>query len=125
MQIPKMTDKQLQLAIAEELGWKHCSNCCGKESSIWPLPNVPHVHDPSGDVKELGLLPNYPCDNDAAIGLPLETNEEKIRFACELGKIIIPDINIGTAAIIYEARFATARQHSEAWLTARRNDERN
>ncbi len=69
MQISQMTDEQLNRAIAEKLGWKHCSDCCGKRSSIWPLPNVPHVHDPSGDVKDLSLFPNYPGDIETALAL--------------------------------------------------------
>ena len=112
MKPSEMTDDQLRLAIAEELGWTRKS----PTTCIWHPPG-------SGGVPgSADYLPNWPDDNNAAFELPLETNEEKRKFAIELAKIVIPDTNIGTAGIVYEAAFVTARQRSEAWLTARRND---
>ncbi|KKL10730.1 hypothetical protein LCGC14_2552940, partial [marine sediment metagenome] len=66
------------------------------------------------------FCPNHSGNIAAAFNLPLETNDEKRRFAIALAKIVILDVNIGTAGIVYEAAIATARQRSEAWLTARR-----
>lgn len=102
----EMTDEQLYLAIAPLAGWTRYT----PTTTIWTNPK-----DGLAD-----YLPNWPGDIAAAMSLPLKTNDEKRQFALELAKILIPDINIGTAEIVYEAAFATARQRSEAWLKAKR-----
>lgn len=114
----QMTDEELRLAIAEELGWKHCSDCCGKESSVWPLSNIPHIHDPSGDVKDLNLLPNYPTDIAAAMGLLIESGWQ---FSiCDRDLIIL----VGTDFYAEYKEISLngiARAICEAWLQARRS----
>ncbi|KKL64717.1 hypothetical protein LCGC14_2162160 [marine sediment metagenome] len=110
--ISEMTDDVLNRAIAEELGWQHSSKSVAIETAAWPYKWL----SPKGVGAD---PPNYSGNIAAAFNLPLETNDEKRKFAIELAKIVIPDINIGTAGIVYEAAVATARQRSEAWYSAR------
>lgn len=113
----KMTPDELRLAIAEIVAKQNS----WKVKEDWYLDDgrMAYCRD---DGVFLDYVPNYPSDNNAALKLPLETNDEKRRFAIELAKIVVPDINIGTAGIVFAARFATARQHCEAWYNMRRND---
>ena len=109
-----MNDDVLNQAIAEELGWT-------KLSLHEPPLGLPGPSEYCGyNLKGyFGTILNYTGDIAVAFNLPLETNDEKRKFAIELAKIVIPDINIGTAGIVYEAAIATARQRSEAWYSAR------
>ncbi len=118
----EMTDADLWLAIVEKLGY--CIHFGGTEiyyrGKQEAKENIWRCRDCEGIIVKQSELPNYPGDIAAAFNLPLETNDEKRKFALELAKIVIPDINIGTAGIVYEAAFATARQRSEAWYSAKR-----
>ena len=120
----QMNDDVLNRAIAEIIAEGKGWTVEGKGQAVdrygysggWAPPSYYH-----GEAWIMHV-PNYTGDIAAAFGLPLETNDEKRRFAVELAKIVILDVNIGTAGIVYEAAFATARQRSEAWYSARRNE---
>lgn len=109
------SDEQLRLAIAEIIAKENSWIIEYSEEFLCKAFKAKRYPENFRVIR----IPNYPGDTAAAMGLPLETNDEKRRFAIELAKIVIPDVNIGIAAIVYEAAFATARQRCEAWLNAR------
>lgn len=123
----KMTDEQLRLAIAEELGWTRIKKLSGDllfhlSGRIVGLPLGVDYNEGRG----LKRVPNYPGDTAAAMGL-LE----------EFEYWVVQSIDGLQSCLIYKSRHNWAHQEvalacgegdslsraiCEAWLTARRND---
>lgn len=113
----EMTNEQLRLAIAKDLGY--CTHFggteiyyCGKQEA---KENIWRCRVCEGIIVKQSDLPNYPDDNNAAMGLFDEIDEVDIwkdstGWNCAFGK-----------AFCHGKPFARAL--SECWLTAKRGND--
>ena len=126
MKPSEMTDADLQLAIAEELGWRKM--CCGVN------PDIGHWHSPEGNCHLGNSLPNYTGDNNAAMGLLCKMVRDRKTFVGAIINYRIKSYDVTLWKISADDHIrdvktkhdntpkGIARAICEAWLTARRND---
>jgi len=122
-----MTDEELRLVIAEKLGWRYCPASVQNFSDgsyrryDYISPDGRKLQWKVAESKE--WIPDYPTDNNAALGLLDEFDSYDIE---KFGRGYFVRIWDDDTNLFWESQNKSLpRAICEAWLTARRNNDSN
>lgn len=103
-----MTDEQINIAIAESLGWKQCQHCATHGLKTWRYPTDDGCTD---------TLPNYTADLNACHEFEKTLDDElDLDYSINLESVTGTRWGANNSYDMSKYRSATARQRCEAYL---------